>query len=340
MPYANVPDELQDKMESCVTQLKDKGQDEQAAIAICYTSVVEGKSLDLAIEDYHLALKSGARNRSDDKQRIRKIRKAAKEIDGLTMEMEPADDDETTQERILGKAGSLTIEGGDPIFLTTVKAAGDWELDVLGVPYGGPNGGKDSDGEYFSPETKIYNDQFPNPPAVYYHGFSPEGKPMGEPAIIGKVQRIWKDAKGWWYRVILDKTNELSKRIWQSAQQGKARASSGSIAHMVRKTREGHITHWPVVELSLIDAEGKRQPANQYAVAMLAAKAHYQASGAEFPDIPEAAETAGEMEPDTSTNQPITSNTGVTIMTELTVAEITAQVKAELQAEQEAERAN
>jgi hypothetical protein len=32
-------------------------------------------------------------------------------------------------------------------------AAGDgdtWELDVLGVPYGGPNGGRDSDGEYFS----------------------------------------------------------------------------------------------------------------------------------------------------------------------------------------------
>ena len=339
MPYTNVPDELQDKMESCVMQLVDKGQDKEAAIAICYTSVVGGKSLDLAIEEYHLALKSGARNNTSDKQRIRSIRKAAREIDGLTLEMEPKDDDEEPEDKIIGKAGSLTMEGGDPLFFTTVKAAGDWELDVLGVPYGGPNGGKDSDGEYFSPETKTYDDQFPNPPAVYYHGFSPEGKPMGEPAIIGKVQRIWKDAKGWWYRVILDKGSELSKRIWQSAQQGKARASSGSIAHMVRKTRDGHITHWPVVELSLIDAEGKRQPANQYAVAMLAAKAHYQASGVEFPDIPEAAQTAGETETNTPALPTVTITEGVTIMSDLTLEQITAQVKAQLQAEQETARA-
>lgn len=338
MPYANVPDEMQDKMESCVTQLTEKGQDKQAAIAICYTSVVEGKALDLAIEDYHLAIKTGARNRSDDKERIRTIRKAARQIDGLTLEMEPKDDDETTMDKIIGKAGNLTIEGGDPIFYTVVKAAGDWELDVLGVPYGGPNGGKDADGEYFSAETKTYEDQFPNPPAVYYHGFSPDGKPMGEPAIIGKVQRIWKDAKGWWYRVILDKANDLSKRIWASAQQGKARASSGSIAHMVRKTRDGHITHWPVVELSLIDADGKRQPANQYAVAMLAAKAHYEQSGNIFPVIPGADDSAG----NDGKSEPVSNSKNILggmTMTPEEIKAMTEAIKAEMKAEQDAAKA-
>lgn len=44
MPYQNVPDELQDKMERCVTRLKEGGEyDEQGAIAICYSSIVEGK---------------------------------------------------------------------------------------------------------------------------------------------------------------------------------------------------------------------------------------------------------------------------------------------------------
>lgn len=49
MPYQNVPDGDQDKMHSCVQQVMDKGESEEAAIAICYTSVVGGKTLDEAI---------------------------------------------------------------------------------------------------------------------------------------------------------------------------------------------------------------------------------------------------------------------------------------------------
>lgn len=45
MPYTNIPPELQDKMDSCVQQVRDEGNDEQAAIAICYATVVEGKSM-------------------------------------------------------------------------------------------------------------------------------------------------------------------------------------------------------------------------------------------------------------------------------------------------------
>ena len=44
MPYRNVPDDLQDKMESCVNDLKGQGKDEESAISICYASVVEGKA--------------------------------------------------------------------------------------------------------------------------------------------------------------------------------------------------------------------------------------------------------------------------------------------------------
>ena len=56
MPYQNVPEGDQDKMESCVQQVMDKGEDEQAAIAICYTSVVGGKPLDEAIALHHAEL--------------------------------------------------------------------------------------------------------------------------------------------------------------------------------------------------------------------------------------------------------------------------------------------
>ena len=62
-----------------------------------------------------------------------------------------------------------------------VKAVGDWELDVLGVPYGGPDN-RDADGEYFAADTKFHADKFALPPAVYYHGYEDKGKPSGSPA--------------------------------------------------------------------------------------------------------------------------------------------------------------
>jgi len=45
MPYTNVPDDKQDAMESCVEKVMAKGHEKESAIGICYTSVVEGKSL-------------------------------------------------------------------------------------------------------------------------------------------------------------------------------------------------------------------------------------------------------------------------------------------------------
>ena len=172
-----------------------------------------------------------------------------------------------------------TIEG----IVRAIKSDGEWVLEVLGVPFGGPNGGKDSDGEYFSAKTNIYADRFPSIPAVYFHGYNEHNQPASEPAYIGTATYDRTDAKGHWYKVILDKAKELSQRVWTAAKQGAARASSGSITHLVRKDKDGHITHWPTVELSIFDAVGKRQPANQYAVAMPALKSVYAAAGLIWP---------------------------------------------------------
>ena len=166
-------------------------------------------------------------------------------------------------------------------------AAGDgdtWELDVLGVPYGGPNNGRDSDGEYFSAATNLYLDKYPTVPAVYYHGFDENGVPASEPQIIGKTTGYTVKPDGVWFRVALDKANDYARRVWEAAKNGIARASSGSISHLRRVGRDGHITHWPVAELSIFDAVGNRQPANQYAVAMPVMKAVYAQAGMSLPD--------------------------------------------------------
>ena len=168
----------------------------------------------------------------------------------------------------------------DELRVIAIKSDGDtWELDVLGVPWGGPNGGKDADGEYFDASTKLYLDRYSTVPAVYYHGYDENGLPAGEPQFIGKTTGYEVKQDGVWFRVVLDKANDYARRVWDAAKNGIARASSGSISHLRRVAPNGHITHWPVAELSIFDAVGRRQPANQYAVALPVAKAVYAQAG-------------------------------------------------------------
>lgn len=50
----NVPPELEDKFKSCKEKLLADGKSEDSAYAICYTSVVEGKSMKDAIKEYDM----------------------------------------------------------------------------------------------------------------------------------------------------------------------------------------------------------------------------------------------------------------------------------------------
>lgn len=162
--------------------------------------------------------------------------------------------------------------------------AGEWILEVLGIPFGSPTN-LDSDGEYFSSQTNLHDDKYPLPPAVYYHGLNPDGTPSGTPEYIGKTESFRDDVSGRWYRVVLDKTSELAKRVWQAAKDGLARASSGSVSHLARTNIDGHITEWPVAELSIFDIGDGRKPANRHAVAIPVMKAIYQEAGIDWPDI-------------------------------------------------------
>ena len=198
------------------------------------------------------------------------------------------EDDGKVEIEISVKSADNHSEDTQPVIFGTVKAVksddGEWVLDVLGVPFGGHNNGRDSDGEYFSAQTKTYTDRFATVPAIYYHGYDEHNQPSSEPEYIGAASYDHTDAKGHWYRVILDKASTYAQRVWEAAKQGIARASSGSITHLVRKQKDGHITHWPVAELSIFDAIGNRQPANQYAVAMPVMKAVWNRAGLDLPE--------------------------------------------------------
>lgn len=186
---------------------------------------------------------------------------------------------------------------------------GEWVLDVLAAPFDGPFNGKDHDGEYFHSGTNFMLDNLPKRPIIHYHGSDGEGKQV-DPEIIGRELDHRQDAQGVWVRVALDKTKETARRIWEAAKEGMARASSGSIQHLVRlsETIQGKIDVWPLAELSLMDMRQGEYPANPYAVAMPVLEKSFKAAGLQAPDFasnPQIAVTGNII---TSADEPSTQN--------------------------------
>jgi len=206
-----------------------------------------------------------------------------------------------------GKAGAASVAGKAGFILddeligiaakyqtATIKAVGDWELDVLAVPFGK----KDSDGQTFDAQTDYMLDTFSQPAIIYHHGVMPgKGAIEKKPVIIGKATGIEKQADGLHIRVLLDKTLEYARRVWEAAKSGLAVASSDSISHLARlevagklqmyeKDKPGRIAVWPLAGLSLWDkVDGNFLPASRYAIALPAMKAIYRDGGLPFPEL-------------------------------------------------------
>lgn len=175
----------------------------------------------------------------------------------------------------------------------TIKAIAEWELDVLAVPFNKP----DSDGQTFDANTDYMLEQFSSPVILYHHGVEPGKKTLQKkPVVIGKAQGVEVKSDGIHVRVLLNKTLEWARRVWEAAKNGLAVASSDSIAHLARlevngksmmyeKNKPGRISVWALAGISLWDkVEGNFQPASRYALALPAVKAIYREAGIQFPD--------------------------------------------------------
>ena len=138
-------------------------------------------------------MKLGARNSAKDKERIAIIKEAANSIIATADELQP---EEVEQETPVKGVLSVDLPRFNVHGETLVKAAGEYELDVLLVPFGGPDKGRDTDGQFFSSDTQTQHDIYKTIPAYYYHGYDPDGKPQGDPVVIGRMTYDHTDAKG------------------------------------------------------------------------------------------------------------------------------------------------
>jgi len=242
----------------------------------------------------------------------------------------------------------------------TIKAVGDWELEVRAIPFG-----KDRDNQVFTQYTDYMLDAFKSPLIVYQHGFANRNAYEKRPVVIGKTLGVDKRADGVYVRILLDKTKEYAQRVWEAAKNGLAAASSGSVYHLARmmrngieqmydKAASGEITVWPFAELSLWDMSPDNvQPASHQAIAYPVLKALYEDAGLDFPNLrePEANGGAG-ADPATAvregggnepalkpTDQPHRKETmSDKVITAADLDAAKAQGRAELEAELKAER--
>ncbi len=230
--------------------------------------------------------KKGARHNAPDMARLAAIHDKAGEIQQAAKDLGHDPHPETAFMR--QKAGELPNGEALPEIAGYVKAAGDFELDILANPYGGPNGGKDSDGEFFSPNTKFHEDKIPYPPIVHYHGYGDDKKPEGLPDFLGMPTKRWVDKLGVWYRAALDPANARTPKMMAAAKAGTLRASTGVVlaTHRLNKAT-GEILSWLNGEISIFDTSTGKRPANGYAVALPALKATYVKAGLTLPDMTE-----------------------------------------------------
>lgn len=134
---------------------------------------------------------------------------------------------------------------------------------VLAIPYGGPFGGKDLDGEYFSPATDIKPDWFDRRPLVWHHNLD---KSMPEP-VLGTADDLEQQKDGWWTTVWLNRSHQYWSAVNKLLTSGKVYGSSGSLPNFVKTAKTGEILVWPYIEQTLTPT-----PANPYSV-VVAAKA-------------------------------------------------------------------
>lgn len=152
------------------------------------------------------------------------------------------------------------------------------QVDGWLAPFDGPvKGGKDLDGEYFSPDTDFALDYYPSIPIIYAHGQDGEIKATKVGDIPVKDIRD----KGLWVQGQLDRQGKYYDVLRELADKGDLYWSSGAISHLVTKdARTGAIKQWPVAEATLT-----LTPANPWATA----------------SVKEAAETVTEANPTTYT---------------------------------------
>ena len=132
-----------------------------------------------------------------------------------------------------------------PIKATLVD---DNHLRLLAIPFGGPVGGRDLDGEFFTRRTDIKRDWFTERPVLWHHG---QDSLMGDTVIGKAILDDEPDEDGWWVDVWLNHGERRTKLVKRLSEKAPLFGSSGTIGYLKKAAPSGEILVWPYVEQTL-----------------------------------------------------------------------------------------
>ena len=139
----------------------------------------------------------------------------------------------------------------------------DDHFRLLAIPFTGPIGGRDLDGQRFTPKTNIYPDLLPARLVDWHHG---QDKLMGRTVLGKAILDPEPEDDGWWVDVWLkhgEKRVNLVKRLAE-----KAPIFGSSEALWVKADAKGDITDWPYWRQTL-----STSPQNTHSIVRPAMKA-------------------------------------------------------------------
>lgn len=172
---------------------------------------------------------------------------------------------------------------------SAIKAVEGQELtlDIVGLPFG-----TDRQDQLFTAQTNIDLSEGDSVPVYFYHGFAERAAKavsrVGRAAYMG-VGTL-DGVTGQLFRVTLNPALPLAHRLYADAVKGQVRASSDSMAHLVRPLgilgKPGLVTSWPISGMSLMDASTYESAVNPRAIARAATLAATKAFLEEQEDEP------------------------------------------------------
>ena len=132
-----------------------------------------------------------------------------------------------------------------------------WGMPFFG-PFKGPDGiGRDFDGEFFSPKTDFLLDWYKSErPTLYHHAHDPQ---VGT-TRLGGVTDFEKRRDGMWVQSQLDIRSRWYEAVRELIGNDGLSFSSGAHPGGVQIAKNGEITRWPWIEMTLTPS-----PANPYA---------------------------------------------------------------------------
>jgi HK97 family phage major capsid protein len=143
---------------------------------------------------------------------------------------------------------TLVYTGGEPLKSLEVKD-GVARVGSYGIRFSGPEQ-KDFYGDYFTKDTDYGPRAGDGAATMFNHGFPvADGLEYLASKTFAPVKAV-KDDLGIFVETVLNLSDDYEKAIYELAQSGKLKWSSGTAAHLMRRAADGQILRWHPIEFS------------------------------------------------------------------------------------------